>query len=894
MEGKWYIKTPPEAFKALHSTDAGLSAEEAAKRLAERGPNALPEPPVPGVLSIFFSQFASPLIYLLIAAAVIVLLMGETIDAAIIFLVLFFNAVVGTVQEGRAEHTLAALKKFVETSASVMRDGKIVVMPDREIVPGDVIVLQEGDKVPADARLFSVHALKVDESSLTGESIPVAKTDAVLGDASLPIQERKNAVFKGTNIVGGNGMAVVVATGVETEIGRISREIAAIDTDVPLKKNIQSLSRLIIITVASIGTALMVFGLASGKPLFEMFATVVSLSVSIIPEGLPIVMTLVLASGVWRMTKRNVLVKKLQAVEALGQAKVIAVDKTGTLTKNEMTLQKVWVDNKTFDITGEGYEPKGEALLAGKIVDPLNHPDLLLAGRVAAFSADGHASYLEETKTWRISGDPTEAALEVFARKIGFKESEREAKRIFELPFDYLVKYHVTINELEGKNLLAVVGAPERILGLSEREWRGGKSEKLFDERKRKLEEIFLEFSAQGLRVLAFAVDPDAPAIIEAGKFPPLTFVGFFAMKDPLRDEAVAAIREAHEAGIRVVMITGDHAVTARAIAVEAGLVKEGDGVLTGEELQKLSDEKLMERFAATSVFARVTPEDKLRIIELFRKRGEVVAMTGDGVNDAPSLAAADLGVAMGKIGTEVAKEASDLVLLDDNFGNIIAAVEEGRSIYKTIRKVILYLFSTSIGEVLTISGALVLGLPLPLLPAQIIWLNFVTDGFLDVSLAMEPKEVGLLGRHLRKPSKYILDGLAAKRMVFMGVVIAAGSLFVFTRFLGEGIEKALTMVLTTLAVFQWFNAWNCKSENKSIFAVNPFNNLFLVGSTITIAVLQVLAVYNPFMESILHTVPLSGAEWIYAVGIAASVIVLEELRKIFARGLQYFPRRVR
>ncbi len=887
MEGEWHAEGLPEVFKAFDSTDAGLSAKEAAKRLAEHGPNALPDAPVPGVLSIFFSQFASPLIYILLAAAAIVLLMGETVDAAIIFLVLLFNAVVGTVQEGKAERTLAALRKFVETSASVLRDGRVVVVPDKEIVPGDVIMLQEGDKIAADARLFSAHTLKADESSLTGESVPVTKTDAVLGDVSLPIQERKNMVFKGTNIVGGNGAAVVVATGIGTEIGKISREIAAIDTDVPLKKNIRSLSRLIIVVVASIAAVLMAVGLAAGDSLFEMFATVVSLSVSIIPEGLPIVMTLVLASGVWRMTKRNVLVKKLQAVEALGQAKVIAVDKTGTLTKNEMTLQKVWVDGKTFDVGGEGYEPKGDLLFEGEIVDPLNHPDLLLAGRVAAFSADGHARYLEETKTWKITGDPTEAALEVFARKIGFKESEREAKRIFELPFDYLTKYHVTINAFENKNFLAVVGAPEKIFDLSEREWRSGRSEKLSAARKRELEEIFFGFSERGLRVLAFAVDFDAPAAVEAGKFPTLTFGGFFAMKDPLRDEAIVAIREAHEAGIRVVMVTGDHRVTARAIAVEAGLAKEGDGVVTGEELQRLSDEELMERFATTSVFARVTPEDKLRIIELFRKRGEVVAMTGDGVNDAPSLAAADLGVAMGKIGTEVAKEASDLVLLDDNFGNIIAAVEEGRSIYKTIRKVILYLFSTSIGEVLTISGALLLGLPLPLLPAQIIWLNFVTDGFLDVSLAMEPKEPGLLGKHPAKPSRYILDGLAAKRMVFMGVVIAAGSLFVFTRFLGGGIEKALTMTLTTLAVFQWFNAWNCKSENKSIFAVNPFNNLFLVGSTIVIAALQVFAVYNPFMESVLHTVPLSLAEWAYAVGIASSVIILEELRKLFARALK-------
>lgn len=886
MEMLWHTESASNIFKALASDESGLSSEEAGKRLARYGANVLPEPRVPGIPSIFFSQFLSPLIYVLLAAALLVLFMGEVADAAIIFFVLFFNAVVGTIQEGRAQETLRALRKFVETSASVFRDGTIVIVSDKEIVPGDVVILQEGDKIPADARLLSTNSLKTDEASLTGESVPVGKVVEALTRVDLPVSDRKNMIFKGTNVVSGNGTGIVVATGISTEIGKISEVIAAVDTEVPLKKNIRFLSKFIIITVTFLSGALILSGMLSGRTLREMFATAVSLSVSVIPEGLPIVMTLVLASGVWRMTRRNVLVKKLQAVEALGQAKVIAVDKTGTLTKNEMLLQTVYADGKIFEIQGRGYEPKGDVHLAGAAIDPLNHPELMLAGRVAAFCSGTHAMYIEETKTWKISGDPTEAALGVFAQKIGFKVPDPESPKIFELPFDYLTKYHATVHVFEHKNFLSVVGAPENILKLSDRVWRSKKSEPLSFAEREKLESICAGMLQKGLRVLAYAIRPDMETITLNDALPPLVFCGFFAMKDPLREEAISAIQKAHRAGIRVVMITGDHKITAKAIAEEAGLMRHEDGVITGEELDRLSDAELVKRFATCNVFARVTPEHKLRIIELFRKRGEVIAMTGDGVNDAPSLAAADLGVAMGKIGTEVAKEASDLVLLDDDFGNIIAAVEEGRSIYKTIKKVILYLLSTSIGEVLTIFGALFLGFPLPLLPAQIIWLNFVTDGFLDVSLAMEPKEDGLLDDHTPKPPKYILDPFTIKRMAFMGVIIALGTLFVFVSYLDSGIEKALTISLTTLAIFQWFNAWNCKSEDKSIFTINPFRNRFLLGATTLVIVLQLLAVYHPFMQKFLHTVPLTSGEWLYAVAVAASVLLFEEVRKLITATL--------
>ncbi|MCR4275751.1 MAG: HAD-IC family P-type ATPase [Candidatus Wolfebacteria bacterium] len=912
---QWHSKTLPEIFDALRSREHGLTKEEATERLREYGLNKLPEGKVDGLHVIFLRQFQSPLIYILLAASAIVFAMGETVDGSIILAVLLFNAIVGTIQEGKAQNTLLALKKFVETKATVLREGKELIIPDSEVTSGDIIILQEGEKVPADARVISAANLKIDEAALTGESEPVRKIADTLERPDLATAEQKNMIFKGTHILAGNGRAIVVAIGLETVIGKISKEIAAIDTEIPLKTNIRYLSRLIIIAVASISALLFLLGIVSGKSVKEMFATVVSLSVSIIPEGLPIVMTLVLATGVWRMSKRNALVKKLQAVEALGQARVIAVDKTGTITKNEMVIQKVYVDGKFFEVGGVGYEPKGEVQLNGNVIDSANHPELLFAGKIAAFCANARVLFSEEEKVWRVAGDPTEAAMLVLAQKLGFHKDdlEREAPFVGEIPFDYKLKYHATAHRVDGQKFLAVVGAPEVILGLSQKVWRGdpeesrqggtygaGKSYYLSKEEKQELESVFLSMSREGLRVVALAIafgDPrlrrenrDAPEILKSEEIKSLTFVGFFGMKDALRPEVPEAMQKAVSAGIRVVMITGDHKVTAHAIAKEAGIYQDGDTILTGQDIDVFSDAELSEKLARTSVFARVTPEHKLRIIKAYKTLGEIVAMTGDGVNDAPSLVAADLGVAMGKIGTEVAKEASDIVLLDDNFGSIVSAVEEGRGIYKTIKKVILYLFSTSSGEALTITGALLLGYPLPLLPAQIIWLNFVTDGFLDVALAMEPKEEGLLRGNFERPKKYLVDKLMAQRIFIMAIPMMIGTLFLFKGYFENDLAKAWTISLTTLAVFQWFNAWNCRHESKSIFQMNPFSNKFLVGATITIILLQLLVIYNPFMQKLLRTVPLELSEWLVIIPIAASIVFVEEIRKFFYRRKASIP----
>lgn len=888
MAENWHAKSIQEVLEELGTDEHGLSASVAVERSREFGFNELPKAKTEGYFSIFFRQFASPLIYILIAAGAAVFLLGETADSIIIFTVLLFNAIVGTIQEGKAQNILRALEIFVTTTAAVVRDGTEIIISGRDVVPGDILILNEGEKIPADARILDARTLKIDEASLTGESNPVGKiADTIIGE-NIPTTEQKNMVFKGTNIVAGNGRAVVVAIGVKTVVGQISRSIATVDSEVPLRANIRALSRMIIVIVALMSGLLFILGLLQGHSISVISATVVSLAVSIIPEGLPIVITLVLATGVWRMGKRNALVKRLQAVEALGQARVVALDKTGTLTKNELSVCEVFAEGVTYHIGGIGYESVGTVKIDGNVVVPANHDALVFAGKIATLVANARVSYIAKEKHWRVAGDPTEAALLIFGEKIGFKKDDMigESPLLFEKPFDYKLKYHATTHKVGDTVLTSVIGAPEAIIEICTR-IRIGETQHVLDEKGREhLLAIADGMSERGLRVVAYAVREDSPSA-RTQIFEPihhLTFGGLLGMQDALRNDVAETVRRADSAGIKIVMITGDHKLTARAIAGEAGIWHEGDGILTGSEIDGLSDMELANRLVDVSVFARVTPEHKLRIIQAYRKRGEIVAMTGDGVNDAPSLVAADLGVAMGVIGTEVAKEAADIILLDDNFGNIISAVEEGRSIYVTIKKVILYLFSTSLGEMFVILIALILGFPLPLLAVQIIWLNLVTDGFLTVAIGMDPKEEGILSKLFKRPRKYLVDGLMAWRMVLMALPMVIGTLYLFVSNFEGNLTKAWTISLTVLAVFQWFNAWNCRSSTESIFNTNPFSNIYLVGATLIVIILQLLAVYAPFLQNILHTTALSPSEWVNIIAIASSVIFVEELRKLAVR----------
>ena len=880
---EYYLQEFQDVIVQLHSSQHGLSSTDAKKRILENGYNELPEVKRDSYFSIFLTQFKSPLIYILLASGVVVFLMGEIIDSLVIFFVLLFNAGIGTIQEGKARNTFLALKKFIKGSATVLRDNEEMIISDRDVVLGDVIVLHEGEKIPADARIIASNSLKVNESALTGESIPGFKTAEAYKQTSALIMNRENMVYKGTVVVSGNGKAVVVATGIETFLGNIAKETLDINSEFPLKNDIQKLSRMVIIFVAIVSAFLLALGLFNGHAMRDIFKTMVAVSVSIIPEGLPIVITLVLASGVWRMGKKNVLVKKLQAVEVLGEIKILAVDKTGTVTKNELVVESVYTGKKLFEVECNGYIPKGDVMLDGKIIDPLNHPDLLLAGKLAALNSGANLIFQKKKKIWRIAGDPTEGAMSVFAKKIGFHRDDilSESPLINEIPFDYELKFHASLHKQEKKNLLIVTGSPETILELAEKEWGFDGAKKLTVEKKREIKSVMRSMFSNGLRVIGFAYLETDIHTLDRENIPKLIFGGFWGIKDALRKEVRGAVKQVTLSGIKVVMITGDHEIAARAIAKDAGIYKTKDEVLSGEEMINLTDDDLSEKVKNVSVFARITPDQKLRIIKAYQSNDIVIAMTGDGVNDALSLTAADIGIGMGKIGTEVAKEASDIILLDDNFANIKHGVEEGRNIFTTIKKVVLYLLSTSLGEVSVILGALFIGLPLPVLAAQILWLNLVTDGFLDMALATEPKDES--ERSVYKKT-FILDRLMLQRMFFMALPMGVGTLYLFSQNYQTDITKAWTISLTTLAVFQWFNAWNCRSESKSIFRMNPFSNRFLVGAISIVVALHMLAVYNSFFQKVLRTVPLSAREWMVIILVASSIVVVEEIRKMIYR----------
>jgi P-type Ca2+ transporter type 2C len=882
---KYHALEIEQVISSLGSGEHGMSSAEAKKRLLENGYNELPKVKKQSILSIFLSQFKSPLIYILLAAGLIVVYLEEYSDAIFIFIVLLFNSVIGSVQEGRAQNVFLALKKFIKGHASVLRDGKEISINDRELVVGDVIILREGEKVPADARIIYANSLKIDEAAITGESLPKFKSEET-SKKDISVMNQENMIFKGTVVVSGNGKAIVVATGTQTFLGNIAEETLGIDSEFPLKSSMKKISRFVIFLVILISVIFLVLGLNWGYSFVDIFKTIVALAVSVIPAGLPVVITIVLASGLWRMGKKNVLVKKLQAVEVLGETEILAVDKTGTVTKNELVVEKALIGDREFEVGGIGYDPQGEIRLEGSSVSPLNHPELLLSGKVAALGSSANLIFKKKPKGWFITGDPTDGAMTVFANKLGFLRADMlgEMPLISELPFDYKVKYHASLHKEGEKNFLAMAGSPEVVLALCSSQWFLGGEKKIDSRRKKELLEKFLNMSQQGLRVIALAYAETTHSYIDATKMPPLVFVGFLGIKDALRREVRQAVKKVEASGVKVVMITGDYKVTAEAIAKEAGIYKSKDEIISGEEIEKMSENELAEKIKKASVFSRVTPDHKLKIIQAYKLNKTVVAMTGDGVNDTLSLAAADIGISMGKIGTDVAKEASDLILLDDNFGNIAHGVEEGRRIFKTIKKVILYLFSTSLGEVITILGALLIGLPLPLLAAHILWLNLVTDGFLDVGLAMEPEGKIARAKNYFKRKNHILDRLMFKRMVIMALPMAIGTIFLFSQNYQTDLTKAWTISLTTLAVFQWFNVWSCRSEEKSIFSLNPFSNKLLLVMTFVVVSLQILAVYNPFMQRALKTAPLDFSDWTIILAVASSVIFGEEIRKFFYR----------
>ncbi len=874
-----YAKSYSEVLANFNSTEEGLSREDVDVRLKEYGRNIFHPYKSDSIFKIAINQFASPLMYVLLIAGFVVLIFSGWTDSAIIFLVIILNALIGIFEETKSRNSMQALLNFSKSNAKVIREGVERSVSDEEVVPGDILVLRQGDKVVADARIISASGFRVVESSLTGESEPVEKnTDILVSDTELP--DQLNMVFRGTLAVAGNATAVVVAIGSNTVFGKVAEKVSLIDAEMPLKQKIRKLSQYIGIAIFLCVTAFFYIGIFRGMPIFDIFMASVAMAVSLIPEGLPVVITLVLAKGVYRMAKRNALVKNMQAVEALGQASIIAVDKTGTITKNELTVLSVYINNKEYSVTGSGYDPKGDIIYKDEIIEVLNHPDLVFAGKIASLSADASIS-INEKGSAQVSGDPTEAAMLVFGEKIGFKQSEAMAEQpmVFEKPFSYESRFHFTLHKDGDRYLGIAVGEPESLITHISKVWTLDGETEISNKNYEDIEAKIELFGSKGLRVIMFASCYLEEPSIDFGFMPKLSFGGLFGMADVLREGVVEAIDKTREAGIRVVMITGDHLGTAKAIAAEAHIWKEGDIVISGKDLHtlRINDEGDL---GNVSVFGRVLPEHKLEIVEAYKRKGEIVGMTGDGVNDAMSLRAAHLGMAMGEGGTDVAKEASDIILLDNNFNTIVEAISEGRAIYSTIKKVVLYLLSTGIGEFLSIAGAIILGFDVPLLPSQILWLNLVTNGVVVVALAFEPKPDIVKSR---RSSGEIYGRDEFFRSMIMGAVMMIGTLYIFEKNIEFGFVAASTLALSLLAIFQWFNIWNCRSSIGSAF-YKPFSNKYLILSVLASLALHLFAVYTPIMQSLLKTQSMYLSDWLLLFIIGSSIVWVEELRKLSVR----------
>ncbi len=880
----WHSLPAEEVMRALETPPDGLSTAEATRRLAEFGPNQLASKGGPPPWRVFLRQFQSPLIYILLIAAAVSFLVGKRFDVYVILGVVVINAMLGFIQEERAASALAALQRLTSPHAHVVREGEVHEVLATEVVPGDLLVLEAGDRVAADARLFKTAELVIDESALTGESVPVPKTpDPVPGGDEVPLGDRTGLAFMNSVVTAGRARAVVVATGMATEMGKIAEGLAGGPSETPIQRRLAAFSKRLGQLILLVVAAVFLVGLIQGRSVTEMFFVAISLAVSSIPEGLPIVVSVLFAIGVNRMARRKALIRRLPAVEALGSATVICSDKTGTLTRNEMTVREVSCGDDRFAVEGEGYRPVGRLLRAGRPVTVGDHDGLYWLAACARLCNDA-LLVEEESGEWKVLGDPTEGALQVLGEKAGFKE---DWERIGELPFSSERKWMATLNRTpEGGRVAFIKGATDRILSAA-RGWLDGEGVEhpADDAFRRRVEARAEELASEALRVLALGMIRDDGLItIHPEVFAErVTFLGLVGMIDPERPEAVAAVRTCQEAGIRVVMITGDHMTTGRAIARRLGIVAAdaAEPGIDGVRLAAMSDRELEEAVGRTALYGRVAPEHKLRIVTALQRQGEIVAMTGDGVNDAPALSQADIGVSMGLAGTEVAKGASDMVLADDNFATIVAAVEEGRTIADNLHKVIHYLLTTSTAEILIIAVALLLGMPLPLAAVQILWVNLATDGLMDKALALEKPEPGLMSRPPAAANAPIVSAEAFRRMLLLGSVTALGTLgsYAWELWNGGTFRHAQTEAFTTLVAYQWFSAFAYRSERVPIWRL-PMN-WWMVGTLLVGVLLQTAAVYAPPLQLVLGTEALSLAEFADSALIAASVLVVSEAYKI-------------
>ncbi|MCP6719906.1 MAG: HAD-IC family P-type ATPase [Patescibacteria group bacterium] len=890
----FHTETVEETLKSLDSNPDGLSKKEASERLLESGFNELPPTEKIRPALIFLKQFNSAFIYILFGAALLSFFLDHIVDVYVILAVIFFNALIGFFEELRAENAIEQLKKILVLFAKVYRGGELLRIPASEVVPGDILFLEEGDKVSADARLIDVKNLRTSEASLTGESFPVDKTTNEL-EQSTSLADQKNMVWMGTVVVGGEAKAVVTATGAGTAIGQVAESITKVKRPKSHfeKKTKELAFQMGIIAVAGAAITFFIGFFIRGLELSEIFIFSVALLVSVIPEGLPAVMAIVLAIGAYRMARKKAIIKHLPAVETIGVATVIATDKTGTITQNSMMVEKIiMAGGDEITVSGSGWKPSGSFFRDNESIHPLRHGDLSRLLHIAAvcnkskvFKTDNH---------FEIIGDPTEAALAVLAEKAGLRKNIvlEEEQVLDELPFDQERKYRAVLTKHRRKTI-CVVGAFENILTLSSHALRGGKKVILTNRERQQILYSAENLAAEGLRVLAlgFREVPARTEKISPTLVKQLTFVGVVGMIDPPRPEVKDAITRAKQAGLRVIMKTGDHKKTAVAIAREIGLVdpdvKLEKVVLTEDDLTnllKLGEEGFEEAVRTVPIFARVSPKMKLKIVETLQKQGETVAMTGDGVNDAPALKKADIGIAMGVIGTDVARETSEIVLADDNFASIVDAIEEGRIVFTNVRQTSFYLITTNIAEGITVIGTLLLFLPLPLLPIHLLWLNLVTDGIPTIGLAMERGHHHELSEKPRSAKEKILSKEVVPYILLMAGLMVVGTIVIFFLYLPQGLEKARTVAFTVMAFFQLFNVLNMRSLRNSVFKIGFFTNKFINLALLAAIAVQVAVIHIPFLQKAFRFEPLNLGEWLMIIALTSSVFWFGELYKFLRK----------
>jgi len=945
----WHTKAPEDVVKALRSHhEKGLDPEEAARRLAEEGPNELEEQPRPSFWSMLLDQFKDFLVLILIVASLISMLLGDWIEAGAILAIVILNGVLGVIQESKAEEALAALQKMAAPEAEVIRGGHRLRIPARELVRGDIVLLEAGNYVPADLRLLEAVNLRIDEASLTGESVPVRKQATGIFDREIPLGDRRNMAYMGTLVTYGRGKGVVVNTGMYTQLGLIAGMIQSYEEEpTPLQIKLAQLGKTLGWGALAICAVVFLLGWLRGLPPLEMFITAVSLAIAAVPEGLPAVVTICLALGMQRMVRRHALLRKLPAVEALGSATAICSDKTGTLTQNQMTVVRLVTAEDIFLVTGEGYRPKGEfyeisddnytpdnpVFLPEPVkVDPLDKPETDLLLRAAAQCNDARLESSGEVNgvpTWRMVGDPTEGALITMAIKGGVRQDllAKILPRVAEVPFDSERKCMSTIHEIKKEKLTQrmrdnlrevlkakgipmredqtfyvayIKGAPDVILERCDYIYREGRVEPLDEKTRQHVEKLNRDLAADALRVLGFAINvfPELPEPRPENVERDLVFVGLAGMIDPPRSEVKKAVQTAREAGIRTVMVTGDYPDTARAIAEQIGMLRSSSEVLTGRELQELDDEELFQRAASVDIYARVSPQHKVRIVEALKAHDHIVAMTGDGVNDAPALKRADIGVAMGITGTDVAKETADMVLTDDNYASIVAAVEEGRVIYSNIRKFVFYLLSCNVGEILIIFLATLLRWPLPLTAIQLLVLNLITDGAPALALGLEKGDPDIMKRPPRPPDEPVINREMAWRIVIQSIAITAATLVAFRaglRWFPDELHRAQTMAFATLSISELLRAYTSRSDRYNLWQIGPFSNKYMQYAVLASLLILLGVIYIPLLDPIFDTAPLGLREWSIILPMLLVPALVAEITKVFVRrrGERAFRRRM-